>query len=126
MGGSVKAVFRANFVDFRLTGPKSWRDVYAYHPDGKLAGWTRYGIGEPQQFNADGLLVVEQDDRGRPTKTRTVKYTRAQPTNPRNLHLPVSQELGDEFVYYEYADENDLTGKEARREKVEAPAEEKK
>lgn len=72
--GTVTSSHQVNFVDQRLTVPRDWRDVYRHDADAKLLGWTRFDGKETLDFTADGLLVVEKDDRGRPIKGRTVTY----------------------------------------------------
>ncbi|MCL2878390.1 MAG: hypothetical protein FWF13_06385 [Acidobacteria bacterium] len=66
--------WRANFVDNRLDSPKGWRDVYNYAPDGTPLGWTRYLKDGIEEFNAEGLLVMEKDAQGRCVKARPVRY----------------------------------------------------
>ena len=105
--GLVSHTFHANFVDARLTAPRSWRDVYR-HDGERLLGWTRY-YPEPgkraAEFTAEGWLVVKKDDKGRPIEARTVVYqqdTPGQPVwaNPNPLH----EVQGDERITFEYAD----------------------
>jgi len=69
--------WRANYVDARLAAKKEWRDVYRYAPDGTPLGWTRYGEDGVQRFNAEGLLVVAEDGRGRCVKANPVGYRKA-------------------------------------------------
>ena len=63
-----------NFVDPRLTSPKTWRDLYHYDREGALTGWTRYDRGDLEHFTALGTLVVRRDSTGRVLATRAVKY----------------------------------------------------
>ena len=65
-----------NYVDSRLDSPKEWRDVYNYAPDGTLLGWTRYLKNGVEEFNAEGLLIIEKDAQGRYVKARPVRYER--------------------------------------------------
>ncbi len=52
---------RRYLVDFRLTAPKAWRDVYAYDARGNSAGWTRYTErGAKVQFNPDGTMIFSK------------------------------------------------------------------
>jgi hypothetical protein len=56
--GIVKSSFKINFVDKRISSPKSWRDVYHYQDNGEIKGWTRYSPEEPiMEFNADGSVI---------------------------------------------------------------------
>jgi hypothetical protein len=100
--GGVAAVFHPNFVDRRLTAPKPWRDVYR-HEGGRLVGWTRYSGGKTFHFTADGLLVIGTDERGRPSRARTVIYAQDAPIGrgwrrPR----PLRQLPGEEVVTFAY------------------------
>src|SRR5205085_594662 len=69
--GMAQVSYQPNFIDQRLTAPKLWRDVY--HDDAKdqCTGWTRYHSDRAaEEFNHEGLLVVEKDDLGRCKKAR--------------------------------------------------------
>ena len=84
--------WRANYVDARLDSVKEWRDVYNYAPDGMLLGWTRYTKEGVEEFNAEGLLIVEKDAEGRYVKARAVRYQRVSNTikaTPSGDILPV-------------------------------------
>jgi hypothetical protein len=122
----VTSAFKINYVQPEISEPPYWRDIYRRDPAGEEAGWTRYGDDEPREFNAEGLLVLEKDAKGRPTKARTVKYEpeksgdeesrrRRWPVWRKTLQLP-----GDEIRHYEYAGDDDWKGKVARTEKVES------
>ena len=65
---------RGNYVDPMLDFPKDWRDDYRYGEDGELLGWTRTRGTKREEFTAEGLLVLEKDDEGRPVKTAKVRY----------------------------------------------------
>jgi hypothetical protein len=68
--------WRVNYVDTRLDSAKDWRDVYNYAPDGTPMGWTRYTNGGIEEFNAEGLLIIEKDAEGRCAKAQRVRYER--------------------------------------------------
>ena len=71
------AVFTLGSLDAPFQ-PRTWRDVYRYDKRGQSIGWTRYHPDRAaEEFNHEGLLVVEKDDLGRCRKARTVRYTRA-------------------------------------------------
>ncbi len=70
----VRSDWRENFVDYRLTSSKRWRDIYRYAPDGTPMGWRRIQRDNVSDFNAEGLLVLEKDSLGRCTKGRVVRY----------------------------------------------------
>jgi hypothetical protein len=106
----VAASFKANFVDQRLSTPKTWRDVYRYDAKGHPLGWTRFDEGGEQEFNADGLVVLEKDGRGRARKARTVKYEYDDSRKKAGTRI-VRQVLGDQIVEYEYAGDDDWKGR---------------
>lgn len=69
-----------NYVDPVLDLRKDWRDEYRYGDDGKLLGFTRVRGEKREEFTPEGLLVLEKDDQGKPTKTAQVRYVaRPQP-----------------------------------------------
>ncbi|MEY4485055.1 MAG: hypothetical protein RL693_2507 [Verrucomicrobiota bacterium] len=47
------------FVDFRLSAPKAWRDVYHYDAAGKCTGWSRLTHGRSYEFDREGHLLPE-------------------------------------------------------------------
>jgi len=72
--GILRDAWRANYVDTRLDSLKEWRDVYRYAPDGTPLGWTRYLKNGVEEFNAEGLFIVEKDAQGRCVKARPIRY----------------------------------------------------
>ncbi len=65
---------RARYIDPLVEGTKSWKDDYHYAGD-ELTGWTRQVKGKPpQEFAADGRLIVKKDDQGNPVEWRAVGY----------------------------------------------------
>lgn len=72
--GFLSGEWQENFVDQRISSIKEWRDVYRYAADGTLLGWRRYQSDGIRDFNAEGLLVVDQDSQGRCTRARVVRY----------------------------------------------------
>lgn len=74
------------YVDPMIDIPKRWRDEYRYSADLKPLGWVRTTPGsEPQEFAADGRVVVQRDDVGNPAEFRTVKYE----AELNEKHIPV-------------------------------------
>jgi hypothetical protein len=65
---------KGNYVDPMLDFRKDWRDEYHYADDGSLLGWTRTRGEERQEFTADGELILESDDAGKPFRTTAVRY----------------------------------------------------
>jgi len=115
--GMVKGEWRENYVDPRLASQKRWRDIYRYHSDGTPAGWRRYDADGIREFNAEGLLVVEKDARGRCIRARVVKY-RLEPEggNPEGRRAGASPKEvkivpTDTFRYYDYNGPNDWEGR---------------
>ncbi len=72
--GILRSDWQENYVDQRITSVKEWRDVYRYAPDGTFLGWRRYQSDGIREFNAEGLLVLNQDPQGRCTRARVVRY----------------------------------------------------
>jgi hypothetical protein len=103
--GLVNHAFRTNFVDARLTTPKTWRDVY-HHDGDRLTGWTRYHAGAAprvSEFTPEGWLVVKKDDRGRPIAARTVVYTQDPPGRPVWANTaPLREVPGEELITFAY------------------------
>lgn len=89
--GIVNATWRDNFVDVNLSAAKSWRDVYHFDDNGIRTGWIRYDGRKPEEFTADGLLVLEKDGNNHPTKQQTVRYERQQTGG-----FPLKEILGEE------------------------------
>jgi hypothetical protein len=73
--GIANSTWRENFLDVRLSGAKSWRDVYHYDDKG-MKGWTRYDGQKPQEFDAGGSLILKKDPAGNPTTLQPVHYER--------------------------------------------------
>ncbi len=119
--GVVDHSYQVNFVDGRLTAPKTWRDVYRYDAKGRPLGWTRYDGETETDFNPDGLMVLSTDLRGRCVLARTVRYEQAPPpaghfgfnANPLRC-LP-----SGEFLTYAYDGEDDVKGYVVTREPAE-------
>jgi hypothetical protein len=116
--GTINASWKRNYVDPRISIPKLWRDVYHCDSECNGLGWTRYDGERAVEFNADGLLVLEKDARGRCTKARSVRYEQERPKGP--LRGPNANPLkwvpGTEVVQYEYAGDADWKGRVAKRE----------
>ena len=63
------------YVDPMIDIPKAWRDDYHYDAGYNLLGWTRtLPGGPPQEFSADGRLIVRKDDNGQAVEWRDVHY----------------------------------------------------
>lgn len=111
---------RPGEVDFRLTIPKDWRDVYRYGPAGEMLGWRRYSrTGHAMDYDARGEVVVSRDEAGRPAVTRNVVYQRPAPaTQPSSTPdtTPLTVVLGDRYATHVYRDASDMVGRVERVE----------
>ena len=105
---------RPYYVDPFIDFPKRWRDDYLYDEQNRLLGWTRTRESGREDFTAEGALVLERDESGRPTKARTVAYTELR--RPGQLTV-LEQQLGNELLFYEY-DGDARVGRVARKEFV--------
>ncbi len=112
--GTLNRRYSRNFVNNHLSTMKSWRDVYRYDDKGRLIGWTRHEGVEPKDFTADGALVLERDDQGRPLEARTVAYVAE--GNPGRRVL--KQKPGDAIRHYAYDGPQDRLGRIAKTEKA--------
>ncbi|MBN1568043.1 MAG: hypothetical protein JXA73_09365 [Acidobacteria bacterium] len=114
--GIVADEWRENYVDFRITSSKDWRDVYRYAPDGTPAGWTRLQPDGKTEFNAEGLLVLEKDALGRCVRAQNVRYELEPQRRDSQGRLiePFLRKLKmipvDAYREYEYDGENDWKG----------------
>lgn len=102
------------YADPMISLPKDWSDEYFYDGDGRMLGWTRVRGNDRQGFTRDGALVLETDDRGRPTRARTVEYVaeqRGESQPPRLIQQP-----GDTILHYQYTGPGDPLGEISHRE----------
>jgi hypothetical protein len=109
-----------NFVDWRLTTPRVWRDLYHHDERGDCIGWTRYGQAPQQEFNADGFLITAKDELGRCRQARQVSYVQDAAKTPGRNDNPLRMTLLDEVVTYSYSGKDDRRGKITAKEKVPA------
>jgi hypothetical protein len=101
--GLVTHVFHKNFVDARLTTPKSWRDIYRHDDAGRLLGWTRYQGGTVSEFTPEGWLVVKMDDKGRPVVAKTVVYKQDPPARRTWVNTePLKEADGEVWITLDY------------------------
>ena len=108
--------FTPNFIDQRLAARKEWRDIFKYDDAGKITGWTRIDATGSKEYNADGRIVLERDDKGRPAKARNVNYPVDWIDRRADIHS-IKPTPGDTIAIYEYGP--DGKGKVVREEKVE-------
>ena len=114
--GMAQVSYQPNFVDQRLTAPKLWRDVYHYDTKDQCTGWTRFHPDRAtEDFNHEGLLVVETDDLGRCKKGQTVRLTRAPAKGFPNPN-PLQVVPGDQLITYTFTGPADRRGQRAGSE----------
>jgi len=113
------ASFTMNFVDQRLTTPKGWRDIYRHDRKGQRIGWIRQDGTNEHEFNADGHVVLEKDERGRALKARVVRYELDAEALEAGVRL-LTQAWGNKVVFYEYDGDDDTRGRIKRAEIVDA------
>jgi hypothetical protein len=117
--GMLTNSYQANYVDPRISAPRSWRDVYRYDARGKFIGWTRFSPAGKSEFTADGFLILEKDDRGRCLEAQTVRYVQDPPSRKFEPNWnPLRQVAGDEIVTYEYAGDQDERGQTKSKMKL--------
>jgi hypothetical protein len=114
--GIVGDEWRVNYVDFRITSAKDWRDVYRYSSDGTPTGWTRHQSDGKMGFNAEGLIILEKDSQNRCIRARIVRYELEPQKRDKQGRLiqPYLRMLRmiptDAFREYEYRGANDWKG----------------
>jgi len=60
---------------YALSLTKDWtKDIYSYDFNGRPAGWIRTTDTLHTSYSAEGLLVIEQDQNGRPASVAEVQY----------------------------------------------------
>ena len=98
------------YTDPMLYSQREWKDEYRYSPEQQLLGWHRtFGPDQPvQDFTAQGLLVLKQDDQQRPIEAAGMAYLREQAPNAAPRLKPVT---GPQRYTIEYAGASDLLGK---------------
>jgi hypothetical protein len=106
----------SNYVDPRLSIPKHWRDIYHYSDKGHLLGWTRHAAEGESEFNPSGELILERDDLGRRTKSRTVSYGVNVASRAPLRFQPLTQTPGDVVLTYKYATDDDDVGRVVDRQ----------
>jgi hypothetical protein len=123
----VNSVTREHFVDRRITSVKEWRDVYRYAPDGTPMGWRRYQSESINEFNAEGLLVLEKDSQNRCIQARLVRYElepqrkNSQGRFAESFRRKVRMLPTDMIREYEYEGTNDWRGHIKRRYLAKSP-----
>ena len=101
------------YEDPILTIPRTWTDSYQYDEKQRLIGWTRTRKAAVEQFTAQGALVTEKDNLGRPLKAQTVRYQRS--TAPKQILPTLEQHLGEDELHYQYESPQDKIGRIIKR-----------
>lgn len=117
--GIITTTYQVNYVDPRISAPRTWRDVYRHDAKGNVEGWERFAAGGRTSFNADGHAIMKKDALGRCVEARTVRYTQDAIKRPGPNTNPLRQVLGNEIVTYEYAGDADRLGQVKERKKAE-------
>lgn len=108
------AIDGGNYVDPVVHALRTWRDDYHYDDAQRLIGWTRSRGEQREEFTADGALVTQRDEQGRPTQARSVKYV----GSSRRGVVVLDTQPGDEILHYQYDSPDDRVGCVQRREEV--------
>ncbi|HMF15828.1 MAG TPA: hypothetical protein VKE98_01420, partial [Gemmataceae bacterium] len=117
--GIITSKYQVNYVDPRISAPRTWRDVYRYDAKGQFLGWTRYSSAGKSEFTADGFVILKKDDRGRCLEAQTVRYVQDPPSRKFEPNWnPLRQVPGDEMVTYEYSADQDRRGRIKSRSKM--------
>jgi hypothetical protein len=114
--GSLKADYRANFVDQRLVIPHLWRDIYRYDRNGAPLGWFRYDGVKSVEYSVHGYLIESKDERDRCKVGRLVDYVQ-EPNKQKGLNMnPLKIVPRDSVAILEYANDADTIGRVLRKE----------
>jgi hypothetical protein len=110
----LRATNQVNYVDPRLSAPRVWRDIYRYDRAGRWLGWTRYSVDGRQDFNSEGLLVLESDTQGRCVRGQVVRYELGlsagfAPNSDHTLRLV----RGEAAYRFTFSGDDDLRGQRA-------------
>jgi len=106
----------ANFVDFRISPPRTWRDIYRYDSDGQAAGWVRYDGRRSWDFGPQGHEVLGRDELGRPLRLRPVHYERVGSLGGQGGYPALRVVPSAQVLHYEYRDDSDKRGRAVRAE----------
>ena len=97
-----------NYADPAVYTAREWRDEYHRDASGKLKGWTRTRKTGSEDFNSEGMLILEKDSLGRAKKARAVRYMAS--GKPNSQPILETQPTGDE-LNYQYDSDTDFIGK---------------
>lgn len=103
------AAHGGNYADPVAHVPRDWRDDLHYDDTGHLLGWTRHRGTATEDFTAEGRLVVEKDEQGRPAVARDVRYLSSSQAEPALRQVPTN------ILYrYQYFSADDRRGRSER------------
>ena len=95
------------YVDPWLFPERLWRDAYTYAQDGRPLGWRRQGDGRARRYTRHGALVLQEDDRGRPSAASIMRYPAVPGPEARRGVRPTPTRDG---LLYEYDGPEDRQG----------------
>ncbi len=101
-------VFTARYTDPLLFPRRNWIDNYDYDAKGRLIGWQRIEGNKKTRYSRHGAIVVEQDKLGRAIKARKIQYLVDGKPGVRKM---IVVRPTDQFIRYQYANEDDRIGK---------------
>ncbi len=62
-------------INSTISGAKTWnKDIYSHDLNNRLFGWTRVAGNQHTRYSAEGLLIHEHDEYGRPSVVGEVSY----------------------------------------------------
>ncbi|MFG0288208.1 MAG: tetratricopeptide repeat protein [Rhodopirellula sp. JB044] len=96
-----------HYADPLIEPVKDWQDLFRYDDEQRLLGWTRLRNEERESFCANGGLITERDDFGRPTIAKVVNYVVRNEKSGYPVVVPVAT---DKKMRYTYASDSDRIG----------------
>jgi len=105
------------YTDPMISVNKTWKDEYQYDKQGKLLGWKRIRGKDVQEFTAEGGLLIDRDNIGRPLSARKVNYKISNPE--RIIGSTLIQEDSDLILYYWYPNGLSTEGEVITKEEYE-------
>ncbi|EMI42528.1 tetratricopeptide repeat protein [Rhodopirellula sp. SWK7] len=87
------------YADPLLESVKNWQDQFQYDESQRLLGWTRLSNGKRQSFTAQGALVTQRDDQGRPLEAKVVNYVTQHDKSNYLIVNPVTTETVLRYAY---------------------------
>ncbi len=98
---------KKTYTDPQIFPTRDWKDEYQYDANDRLTGWTRTRSAGITEFSRHGAIIIEKDNKGRPTKAEKIGYLYARDKQGR---LSVTEKPMNEFLVYHYLDDKDTQG----------------